>query len=88
MEHTHRQLLEVNNSPVGAHYINAPTDYRPGKVFLKRQGVPFYVQRQTQYHDWSYVPEWHHPPYEKKPTDPWIGVGYMSHKFNTFPIIY
>jgi hypothetical protein len=88
MEHLHRELVHVNNSAVGAHVIAVPSNIKTYPVFLRHQGVPYYIQRQTQYHDWSYVPEWKHPPYEKHTSNPWLGQVGQAHKYNTFPIIY
>jgi hypothetical protein len=84
----YHELIPVNNNALGARTVMKSTDYRPKRlVWDTRSRVPFLVQRMGKYEDFSIVPEWNHPPYEKKPTEPWIGIG-MAHKYNSFPIIY
>jgi hypothetical protein len=82
------EMVQVNDNALGARTVMQKTDYRPERlIWDKRTKVPFLVQRMGQYPDFSVVPEWNHPPYEKKCTSPWIGMG-VAHKYNSFPIIY
>jgi hypothetical protein len=78
-------MRRVNNGPSGARTVQVPTDYKKkAPVFLPKAGVPFYVQRQTQYEDFHHTPAWYHPPYEKRPTVPYINQGYSAEHIN-FP---
>jgi hypothetical protein len=78
----------INNSHIGDHGVLAPTDFKSHMVVLPRQGVPFLIQRQTLYEDFNRTtPEWRHPPFEKRPTVPYINQGY-SREILTFPIIW
>jgi hypothetical protein len=82
------ELVQVNDNALGARTVMRPTNFQPGRlVWDTRQKVPFLAQRMGQYPDFSVVPEWNHPPYEDKPTSPWLGMG-VAHKYNSFPIIY
>jgi hypothetical protein len=82
------ELIQVNDNALGARTVMRPTNFKPERlVWDTRQRVPFLLQRMGQYEDFSIVPECNHPPYETKPTEPWIGIG-MAHKYNSFPIIY
>jgi hypothetical protein len=84
----YHQLLQVNDNALGARTVMRPVSYTKKRlIWDTKQKVPFLVQRMGNYPDFSVVPEWNHPPYEKKPTEPWIGIG-MAHKYNSFPIIY
>jgi hypothetical protein len=81
-------IRQVNNGPSGARGALVPTDFKPKPpVFVPKMGVPFYIQRQTQYENFHHTPAWYHPPYEEKPTVPYINQGYSKERI-TFPIIY
>jgi hypothetical protein len=85
-----RVLMEVNNSAIGAHMVMMPTDFIPNPNMLRgrKEAVPMVEQRQRIYFDANQCqPEWLHPPYESKPSEPWIFSGSKS-ELAHFPIIF
>jgi hypothetical protein len=85
-----RVLMEQNSSAIGAHMVLMPTDYmpQPGNLHVRRSMKMMVNQGITIDPDPNECqPMWLHPPYESKPSDPWIFSGTRS-ELAHFPIIF
>jgi hypothetical protein len=83
-----RVLMERNDSAIGSHMVLMPTDYRPNPNALRgrKEEMTMVQQRMSLSDDPNRCqPTPYHPPYEAKPTDPWIFSG-SKHELVTFPI--
>jgi hypothetical protein len=82
--------MEERNSAVGAHMVLMPTDYmpEPGNLHVRRSVMRMIYQGMTIDPDPNEcTPTPYHPPYESKPTDPWIFSGTRS-ELAHYPIIF
>jgi hypothetical protein len=80
--------MERNDSAIGSHMVLMPTDFRPNPNALaqRKEEMVMVQQRMTLSENPNQCkPTPLHPPYEAKPSDPWIFSG-SKHELVTFPI--